>query len=274
MYRNLILCLVLGLTLEGFVEKAHSQAVTLSYEELALDGSNIDTSGLQVLGANPSNDDVLAAGVDWSLNEGNFGVSGASSIGDRNNTFQSETFAPGSQATGDAYFDPGNTGSESDLHNALEDILFGRSIDFSLSGLVLGHDYRMQLISWDAGVEGEGDGTENTTKEYRYSTITATGGATGSLEYSQFVTDGFAPNSTPADGLFGNSSDEITAALITGIFTATSSDISFNMAVTAGSANDNAIFTGVVLHDLTVPEPCTALIASMGMLCICLKRRR
>lgn len=260
----------------------HADAqVTFSFEELALDGSNIDTSGVQVIGDNASGDDVVSNGVDWSLNAGDVTTPGGG-IGDRNNPpgapdldvpgGAGESFAAGSFATVDAHFDPTSSGSESGLHDAIESILFGGSFDVTLTNLNPGDDYRVQIISWDAAVEGEGDGAVGTTKEYRYSTISS---GADSLDYNQFVVDGTPL--TAADGLFGNSSDEITAALITAEFTASSSDITFTMAVTAGSTNDNAIYNALVVHNLSatpVPEPSSAMIAVLGMLAAFCRSRR
>lgn len=271
-----------------------AQVVSFGSVELAFDGSNLDTSGVQVIGHNASGNAVSSNDINWDLNSASVTPPGGG-IGDRNNPVggppdpyspldvpggAAETFAAGSFASIDPYHDPTASGVESGLHDAIESILFGGSFEITIADLTPGDDYRVQLISWDAGVEGEGDGEVGTTKEYRYSTIAASSaGASGSSPYNQFVVDGTA--ATSADNLYGNSSDEITAALITAEFTAASSEITFTLAIDdailnslGNVSNDNAIYNALSVHNLTIPEPASAVLSALGMVVATGLRRR
>lgn len=275
----LIVAVLLATTLVP--SQLNAQVVSFSFEELALDGSNIDSSRAQHSAWNASDDDVTTAGVEWNKRSDLIQVTALGALFDRNN-------APGAPDTNgnnaesftgfasqDQYFDPSATGSESDLHNVIEDIVFQgqptATIDVTINGLVPNIPTTVQFISWDAGVEGEGDGAAGTTKEFRHSIINATtAGASGSLEYNQFVVANTALSS--ADGLFGNSSDEITAALITAEFTPLpgQTSIDFSLSLLPGSTNDNAILNAVVV---SVPEPSTVLLTSLGVIGLGLVRR-
>lgn len=266
-------------------QMANAQAVAFSFEELSLDGSNIDTSGVQVIGHNASSNDISAAGVNWLLNgtqvlyNGMPDISAISGIGDRNNPGGGETFVAGSFATQDRYFDPLGTGTETALHDAMESILFGGSFTVEVTGLVENTDYRVQIVSWDAAVEGEGDGAVNTTKEYRYSELSA---GTDSIIYNQFVVDGTDDFLTMADGLYGNSSDEITGALITALFTTgagqTSLEFAFSLPAESSPGvannNDNAIINAIAVHNLSIPEPTSLALMAMSLFGLGVVRRR
>ncbi len=256
---------------------ATGQMVSFDFEELELDGSNIATDGNQVIGHCESGvlsgaPVVPAAGVDWLMNSGSVEVATGNLIFERNlpsgtasggTIFGSEDFGSGvvppDHIPFDSHFapgvDPGPDGlmlsDQSDLHLVMQGIMFGPEYSITISDLEENSDYRVQIISWDAGVEGEslnfGSGIDR--KEFRRSAVAA---GDSSIEYHQFVVDG------DDDGtVVGNSSDEITAALITAEFTtdAGQTSIVFNFSIperipVGENENDNCIYNALVVHEL------------------------
>lgn len=274
---------VMAMTTSG-----QAQVVTFSKVDLAADGSNLQSDGLQVSGIALENrfgafDPV--AGINWELNASTtaIGASAGDITGEisadfpgaafgRNSTAGQpgaglnalQQFAAGAGTNQNIYFDDG-TGSESGLHQVIKGIGFGGDFDVSLTNLQENTDYRVQFISLDALSLTLIPGL-NIDVLSRASTISS---GADTLDFNQTLIDG-----VDTDLVAGSGADEVSAALITAEFTtlAGQDSIDFNFASRGG--NDNAVVNAIAVHNLSaIPEPSSFAILA-GIAGIGFVRRR
>ena len=201
---------------------SQSIAVTFSSAPLAADGSNTLTDG-SVFVSVAYGGDGLADG-DRVINGQSWDAFNTLPPGRHvNPTFN---FIDNRNA-GSTFYGAAGTG----IKNVTDDIVFASSLTLGLRELVPGNDYRIQAISYDAGVFGFPSPDRPTRISSDQDAET--------LSYTQTT---------------GNSQSEFQGVLVTGLFTADATgDIDFTFEVIDG--NDNAILNAFIVHDLSLALP-------------------
>lgn len=241
------------LSLAAFVlllGNAQADTILFEFQSLAADGSNVANDGIVHAGANyGAFDNFSPAALEQ--------VPLASIINGVD--FNGGAAANRNDVIGNSIADRSGSNTFYDalgVNTVTDGIGFAASMTFGVNNLIIGHDYRVQVISFDPAVGGGNFDPDIVNRTQ----MVDSAGNDGSIEFSQTY-----------DG--ASSVDNARAALIIGTWTAESTEIEFTVSLTGN--NDNAILNGFVVQDLTaIPEPASAGLLGIALIGFVCQRRR